>query len=87
MKVENIDGNRVWRFGGTSSWRCGRNYAVSSLECGVIFMFLFLLFVCVCVCVCVYKYSLIAHNRAIRPSHPSQSIPLALILPTETGDQ
>ena len=34
--------------------------------------------VCVCVCVCIYW---IAHNRAIRPCHPSHSMPLALILP------
>ena len=33
---------------------------------------------CVCVCVCIYK---IVHYRAIRPSHPSHSMPLALILP------
>ena len=38
--------------------------------------------VCVCVFVCIYK---IAHNRAIRPCHPSHSMPLALILPR--GDQ
>ena len=30
--------------------------------------------------VCMYIYS-IAHNRAIRPCHPSHSMPLALILP------
>ena len=30
-----------------------------------------------CVCVCIY---LIAHNRAIRPCHPSHSMPLALML-------
>ena len=35
-----------------------------------------------CVCVCIYE---IAHNRAIRPCHPSHSMPLALILPR--GDQ
>ena len=34
--------------------------------------------VCVCVCVCIYQ---IAHNHAIRPCHPSHSMPLALILP------
>ena len=39
---------------------------------------LILLRVCVCVCVCIYQ---IAHNRAIRPCHPSHSMPLALILP------
>ena len=39
--------------------------------------------VCVlCVCVCIYQ---IAHNRAIRPCHPSHSMPLALIFPR--GDQ
>ena len=32
----------------------------------------------VCACVCVYE---IAHNRAIRPCHPSHYIPLALIHP------
>ena len=30
-----------------------------------------------CVCVCIYK---IAYGRAIRPCHPSHSMPLALIL-------
>ena len=34
--------------------------------------------------VCMYIYQ-IAHNRAIRPCHPSPSMPLALILPR--GDQ
>ena len=34
---------------------------------------------CVCVCVCVYLLN--AHNHAIRPCHPSHSMPLALILP------
>ena len=29
-------------------------------------------------CVCIYE---IAHNRAIRPCHPSHSMPLVLILP------
>ena len=38
--------------------------------------------VCMCVCVCIYS---IAHNRAIRPCHPSHSMPLALIL--AGGDQ
>ena len=32
---------------------------------------------CMCVCVCIYQ---VAHNRAIRPCHPSQSMSLALIL-------
>ena len=41
--------------------------------------------VCVCVCVCVVCIYKIAHNRAIRPCHPSHSMPLALILPR--GDQ
>ena len=36
-------------------------------------------YVCVCVCVCVCIYY-IAHNHAIRPCHPSHSMPLALIL-------
>ena len=36
----------------------------------------------VCVCVCIYQ---IAHNRAIRPCHPSHSMPLALILPSKGG--
>ena len=34
--------------------------------------------VCACVCVCIF---LIDHKRAIRPCHPSHSMPLALILP------
>ena len=34
----------------------------------------------VCMYVCMYIY-LIAHNRAIRPCHPSHSMPLASILP------
>ena len=34
----------------------------------------------VCMYVCMYIYK-IAHNRAIRPCHPSHSMPLALILP------
>ena len=33
---------------------------------------------CVCVRVCIYY---ISHNRAIRPCHPSHSMPLELILP------
>ena len=33
-----------------------------------------------CVCVCIYQS---AHNRAIRPCHPSHSMPLALILARE----
>ena len=33
-----------------------------------------------CVCVCVYYQ--IAHDGAIRPCHPSHSMPLALILPS-----
>ena len=32
------------------------------------------------VCVCIYE---ISHNRAIRPYHPSNSMPLALTLPRE----
>ena len=35
-----------------------------------------------CACVCIYY---IAYNRAIRPCHPSHSMPLAWILPR--GDQ
>ena len=38
----------------------------------------------VCMYVCMFIYQ-IAHNRAIRPCHPSHSMPLALILPR--GDQ
>ena len=37
---------------------------------------------CVCVCVCNYQ---IAHNRAFRPCHPSQSMLLALVLPRRDG--
>ena len=33
--------------------------------------------VCVCVCVCIFE---LAHNRTIRPYHPSHYMPLALIL-------
>ena len=33
----------------------------------------------------VWGFTKIAHNRAIRPCHPSHSMPLALILPR--GDQ
>ena len=40
--------------------------------------------VVLCMYVCMYIYE-IAHNRAIRPCHPSHSMPLALILPS--GDQ
>ena len=35
----------------------------------------------VCVCVCIYE---IAHNPAIRPCHPSHSMPL-IILVTKTS--
>ena len=34
---------------------------------------------------CVYVFCLIAHNRVIRPCHPSHSMPLALI--PSKGDQ
>ena len=57
--------------------------------CMYVFMYVSMylsMFVCVYVCmyVCMYIYW-IAHNRAIRPCHPSHSMPLALVLPR--GDQ
>ena len=43
------------------------------------------MYVCMyaCMYVCIY---LIAHNHAIRPCHPSHSMPLALILPRGIND-
>ena len=48
---------------------------------GMFFYFYFYFCVCACVCVCVF-IKLHINNRAIRPCHPSHSMPLALILPS-----
>ena len=42
--------------------------------------------VCVCVCVCVFIYS-IAHNRAIRPCHPSHSMCICVCIHSIARDR